>query len=190
MSTPLTRFDELYGKDPDPWDTAGSWYERRKRTVAVSCLPRQAYASAIEPACGTGELTVALAERCGRLAASDGLRSVVARTRRRVTGYANVEVSYRPLPEDFPSSPEDADLVVLSEILYYFGERDFESVVAASVRALRPGGDLLAVHWRPRAADAPADGDGAHRRLRARPELEPFVTHAEPAFLVDVLRRR
>ncbi|MGJ7908035.1 class I SAM-dependent methyltransferase [Actinopolyspora sp. H202] len=189
MSTPPTRFEQLYQNDPDPWRTATSWYERRKRAVALSCLPRPHYASAIEPACGTGELTAALARRCGRLAASDASKTATARARRRVADQEHVEVRRSRLPQQFPSESNSAELVVLSEILYYLAEDDAASVLAASVRALRPAGELLAVHWRPQAPDAPSDGDSAHRRLREHPDLDVLVSHIESDFLVDVLRR-
>ncbi|SDK20756.1 Nodulation protein S (NodS) [Actinopolyspora mzabensis] len=189
MSTPSSRFEQLYQGDPDPWRTASSWYEWRKRAVALACLPKPRYTSAIEPACGTGELTAALAGRCDRLAASDASRTATARARHRVADQDHVEVRRRRLPDQFPSECDSAELVVLSEILYYLAEDDAAAVLAASVRALRPAGDLLAVHWRPQAPDAPSNGDSAHQRLREHPDLDVLVRHTEPDFLVDVLRR-
>lgn len=189
-STPLARFGELYEARPDPWNTSGSWYEQRKRDVALACLPNPTYGSAIEPACGTGELTAALAPRCEHLEASDGVDAAVQHARQRARPHPHVSVSRRTLPAEFPHERACAELVVLSEILYYLGDHDFEAVVDGSVRALLPGGDLLAVHWRPRAEDAPSDGDSAHRRLRERPEFDAVVAHRESEFLADVLRLR
>ena len=39
------------------------------------------------------------------------------------------------------------DLIVLPEILYYFGDHDLEQVMKCAA-ALQPEGTLLAVHWR------------------------------------------
>jgi hypothetical protein len=58
------------------------------------------------------------------------------------------------------------------------------------VSALRPGGDLLAVHWRPWAPEAPRDGEDAHRRLAEHPGLDVLVEHIDEEFLLHVLRRR
>ncbi|NYH77547.1 SAM-dependent methyltransferase [Actinopolyspora biskrensis] len=187
-STPLERFGELHERWFDPWDTANSWYERRKRAVALACLPRPVYPAVVEPACGIGEFTAELAPRCARLAASDGLEVAVRRARQRLVDRPHVSVCRRRLPDRFPPEYASADLVVLSEVLYYFDTGDFDAVVDAAVRALRSGGELLAVHWRPRADDAVRDGDSAHRRLRGWSELEVVVTHREAEFLAEVLR--
>ncbi|MBA8824950.1 SAM-dependent methyltransferase [Saccharopolyspora lacisalsi] len=189
-STPLARFTELYEARPDPWNTTTSWYEQRKRNMAMACLPRPTYSVALEPACGTGELTSALASRCGSVLASDGLDTVVEYARRRLRPHPRVSVSRRRLPEEFPADPASADLVVLSEILYYFDGSDLDAVLESSWRALRPGGDLLAVHWRPRAHDAPTCGESVHHHLRARRGCEWLVSLQDPDFLVDVLRLR
>ncbi|NHD16111.1 MULTISPECIES: SAM-dependent methyltransferase [unclassified Actinopolyspora] len=189
-STPLERFGELHERWFDPWDTARSWYERRKRAVALACLPRPAYAAVVEPACGIGAFTAELAPRCARLAASDGLEVAVRRARQRLAGWPHVSVCRRRLPDGFPPERASADLVVLSEILYYLDTGDLDAVVDAAVRALRRGGELLAVHWRPRADDAARDGDSAHRRLRERSGLEVLVTHCEAEFRAEVLGLR
>ncbi len=189
-STPLSRFAELHEARPDPWNTATSWYEQRKRDVALACLPHPTYSVALEPACGTGALTSALASRCGSVLASDGLDTVVEHARQRLRPHPGVSVSRRRLPEEFPAAPASADLVVLSEILYYFDGSDLDAVMEASWRALRPGGELLAVHWRPRGHDAPTCGESVHGHLRTRAGWAWLVSVQDPDFLVDVLRAR
>ena len=59
-------FDAMYAADPDPWDVGGSSYEVRKRAVVLACLRRARYATAWDPACGTGHLTADVAARCDR----------------------------------------------------------------------------------------------------------------------------
>jgi hypothetical protein len=56
----VERFATLSADGNDPWDT-GSWYERRKRALMLAALPQERYGTALEPGCGTGELTVELA---------------------------------------------------------------------------------------------------------------------------------
>jgi hypothetical protein len=87
-----------------------------------------------------------------------------------------------------PKGP--ADLVVFSEILYYLDEDDLHDTVDRTAAAVRPGGHVLAVHWRPWAAEAPRDGVAAHRALLARPEFEVVVDHLDAEFVLHAVVRR
>lgn len=185
--TPRERFAELYESSTEPWDVH-SWYERRKQGLAVACLPEPRYATALEPACGTGELTRLLASRCDRVLASDADGTAVERARAKLRDHPTVRVEHRSLPGNF--GRETVDLLVWSEILYYLGDDALTETITECLRALRPGGDVLAVHWRHRAHDAPHDGPEVHRRLDAHPDLAPVASYADTDFLVSVLRRR
>lgn len=187
-SAPLSRFAELYAAQADPWDVTGKWYERRKLAVAMASLPAQRYERAVEPACGIGSVTVALASRCDRVVAFDAVPAATAAARARTEGLRNVEIRDGRLPDDFPAGP--ADLVVFSEILYYLDDADLAATVDNAVDALRPGGHLLAVHWLPWAAEAPRDGMAAHRYLIEHAAFEPLVAHVDEQFALHVLARR
>ncbi|KAA9152761.1 bifunctional PIG-L family deacetylase/class I SAM-dependent methyltransferase [Amycolatopsis acidicola] len=181
------RFAELYRASPDPWETGKRWYERRKRAVALAALPREHYGTILEPACGNGNLTRELAVRCDRLVAFDPVAEAVEAARAAVAGLSHVEVSRAALPEGLST---DADLVVHSEILYYLSDADLGETIRRSVSVLRPGGHLLAVHWKPWAPEAPRDGWDAHQRLIDHPDLEPLVAHDDEEFVLHVLKRR
>ncbi|HKN99197.1 MAG TPA: SAM-dependent methyltransferase, partial [Pseudonocardiaceae bacterium] len=174
---PLSRFVDLYGAADDPWHVATSWYEQRKQGIALASLPRQRYGTVVEPACGIGALTRALAARCDRLVAFDPVAAAVRRCRARTEHLPNVTVELGILPGGMPAGP--ADLVVFSEILYYLGDADLKTTVDQTVAALRPGGHILAVHWLPWAADAPRDGMAAHRKLLAHPCVDRVVEHVD-----------
>jgi SAM-dependent methyltransferase len=98
-----------------------------------------------------------------------------------------VRVEQRDIVGHWPSGR--FDLIVFSEILYYFGDHDLEHVVKNAVAALEPQGTLLAVHWRHPVTDYPRSGDDAHRVLVAQPGLARLVRHAEPDFLAEVYVR-
>jgi SAM-dependent methyltransferase len=49
------------------------------------------------------------------------------------------------LPEEFP--PGAFDLIVLSEVLYYFSISDLHRVAQQCLEALEPGGDIVLCHW-------------------------------------------
>ena len=87
--------------------------------------------------------------------------------RQRTAALPGVRVEQRAVPAD--PLPQ-VDLLVFSEVLYYLGDDDLAAVVAAVPRAVRPGGTLLAVHWRHPVADYPRSGDAVHE---------------EPDFLLD-----
>ena len=75
-------FEELYARDPDPWDFATSEYEAAKYDATIAALaPR--YASALEVGCSIGVLTARLAERCERLLAIDVAEGALAHARER-----------------------------------------------------------------------------------------------------------
>ena len=184
-SAPVARFAELYEGADDPWQVESRWYERRKRALLMASLPRAQYGTIVEPGCGTGTLTRELAGRCDRLVAFDPVPAAVARARAAAPG---ADVRQGLVPDAVPAGP--VDLFVYSELLYYLDETDLEKTIEASVAALRPGGDLVAVHWLPWAPEAPHEGAAVHERLAAHPALDPLVTHLDEQFRLDVLRRR
>lgn len=55
-SLPPDYFDVRYAADPDPWNFAGSPYERDKYAATLAALPRERYASALEVGCSIGVL--------------------------------------------------------------------------------------------------------------------------------------
>ncbi len=71
------------------------------------------------------------------------------------------------MPRDWPAG--DFDLIVFSESLYYFGGDDLQRILDLALAALRPGGTLLAVHWRHPVPEYPRSGDSVHRRSPRRP---------------------
>ncbi len=186
-SAPIERFAALYADGNDPWGT-DQWYERRKRAQVLASLPRERYDAAFEPACGTGELTVELAGRCGRIQASDPVEAAVDRARALVRRVGGVAVSVGVLPDVVPSEP--FDLAVFSEVLYYLDDSTLTDVLDRTLDAIAPGGDVVLVHWRGWPAEAPRDAADTHQVFQGRSELEVLVEHVDEEFLLHVLRRR
>ncbi|MGH9094636.1 MAG: SAM-dependent methyltransferase [Acidimicrobiales bacterium] len=183
--TPRAYFEDLYGRAEDPWELASSRYERRKYALTVAALPAEHYQSAFEPACSVGVLTAMLAPRCDRLLAVDQSPVAVAAARRRLDGVDRVTVEQRTLPEEWPAGP--FDLVVLSEVAYYFDPDELGVLTDAATRSLQPGATVVAVHWRGR-TDYPLTGDQTHELLGRVPGLVPAVSLVEDAFRLDVWR--
>lgn len=191
MNSPVTMpqgyFDAMYSTAPDPWGFADRWYETRKYAISVAMLPQQHYDSGFEPGCSVGVLTQRLAARCHRLLACDATPAAVRTATERTSQLPHVLVEQRMIPSEWP--PGRFDLIVLSELLYYFGDDDLRRVIECAASALRPGGSLLAVHWQHPVAEYPRSGADVHRRLAAQPGLARLAEHKEEDFLAEVYLR-
>jgi hypothetical protein len=147
----LAYFDSQYQSDEDPWHIRNSWYETRKRALMLAALDRPSYANGFEPGCSVGEVTAGLAPRCESLLAVDAHASAVESTLRRLGPDTAVAVAQAVLPNDWadvvaPAGP--FDLVVVSEIGYFFTPvawREFCSLLSACLTA---DATVLACHWR------------------------------------------
>jgi SAM-dependent methyltransferase len=180
-------FDALYEAASDPWGFESRWYERRKYAISIALLPAPRYRAAFEPGCSIGVFSALLASRCDRLLSCDGAKAAVRAARARTEQLPGVRVEQRTLPGDWPRGR--FDLIVFSELLYYFGDTDLHEVIHRGATSLRPGGTLLAVHWRHPVADYPRSGDSAHAALAAHGALGRLARHEEADFLAEVYVR-
>lgn len=185
MTLPQSYFDDIYHGSDDPWGFHDRWYERRKRAITMACLPDQHYSRCFEAGCSIGLVTSGLAQRCHRVLAVDASQTAVQHAARAVEGFPHVRVEQRMLPEEWPVG-ERFDLVVLSEVGYYFDGSDLSALLDLAVGSLAPAGVLLACHWRHPVADYPLAGDVVHEAIIERPELARSVQHEEADFLLDV----
>ena len=179
-------FDAIYEKSDDPWGFTSRWYEERKRAVTLASLPEQRFASALEIGCSIGVLTEQLAQRCGALLAVDVSAAAVQRARSRVSGEPHVRVELADVASAFPTGP--FDLVVVSEVGYYFERDVLERVLDDAVSSLADGGTVVLCHWRHPVRDYALGGDEVHEiaatRLAGR--LERLARHEEADFVLDV----
>ena len=177
-------FRKRYAASPDPYGLAERWYETRKYALTVGLLPRERYGAAFEPGCSIGVLTARLASRCDSLLACDAIPDAVASAGSRTAGLPGVRVERRMVPAEWP--PGSFDLIVLSELLYYFGDADLEQLLRLGIGALRPGGHLVAVHWRHPASHHPQTGDEVHEMLAGHPLLARLAAYRDPDFTAEV----
>ena len=110
---------------------------------SCAALPQERYRRGFEPGCAVGALTVGLAERCDQLLAVDRHERPVAAATEAVAGLEHVRVGRMDVPAQWPDG--SFDLVVLSEIGYYFAGEDLARLADLAVASLRPGGTLLGV---------------------------------------------
>jgi SAM-dependent methyltransferase len=160
-SLDVAYFEDVYNAALDPWGFADSPYEDAKYAHTIDALGSERAARALEVGCSIGVLTRRLASVCDAVMATDVARAPLEAARRRCEDLDHV--TFRQVaaaPESFVGS---FDLIVLSEVLYYWDDADLARVAAAMDRALLPGGRVLLVHWLgetnyPKSADEAVDG--------------------------------
>lgn len=158
-------FEELYRDRGDPWEFETSAYEQAKYDRTIDSLPRPLYPRGLEIGCSNGVLTRRLAERCDALTAVDVSETALAQARARCADLRHVAFERRRLPAEWPDG--SFDLVLLSEVAYYWDDTDLALAADRLREALASGGDLLLVHWLG-PTDYPKSGDEAVEALRAR----------------------
>lgn len=182
--TPASYFETQYGLGEDPWHLAERWYEQRKYDLTVAALPLPRYRRAFEPACSVGELTRRLAARCETVLACDRVPSAVETARRRTADLGQVTVRRMVVPDEWPDGA--FDLIVLSEILYYFAAPVLDRLLERAVRSLEPGGTLVSVHWDHPVAEHLSTGSALADRLGHEPGLTLLCDHREDDFVLQI----
>jgi SAM-dependent methyltransferase len=156
-------FETLYEQSPDPWSFETSPYERKKYERTLGVLQGRRYRRSLEVGCSIGVFTAMLAPLCNELWAVDVSERAVAAARKRLARFPHVGVERRRLPEETPEGP--FDLIVASEVLYYWPEEVMLAALRCFEELLAPGGVLLAVHWRKETKTYPLQGDEVHELL-------------------------
>ncbi|QJD80018.1 class I SAM-dependent methyltransferase [Spirosoma rhododendri] len=191
-SLPPTYFDDVYRANEDPWSFETSEYERGKYEATLAALPEPRYASAFEIGCSIGVLTRQLADRCDQLLAVDASELPLTKARQRLADKANVRIERMAIPATFPDGP--FDLILVSEVGYYLSENDLARARQRMIDTLKPGGDLLLVHWTPFVPDYPLTGDAVHdfflQAAAADGPLEHRLGQRADTYRLDLFRKR
>ena len=170
-------FESLYEQSRDPWDFETSGYEREKyaRTLGVLAQHQRSYDRALEVGCSIGVFTAMLAPLC---------EEALAVARARLKASPHVRLEPRRLPEEMPGGP--FDLIVASEVLYYWPGDLMLAALRRFEEALAPGGVLLAVHWRGETKTYPLQGDEVHELLSENTRLTHTARIVEPEYRLDL----
>lgn len=152
--------DRLYRR-PDPYRIGASAYEQQKYGTVMDALTGRRFARTLEVGCGEGDLSVRLAGHTDVLLGVDISAAAVERAAARVPAGTFVR---RTLPHEMPDGT--FDLIVCTDVLYYWEPVTFRVGTAALLDRLRPGGMLLAYHYRGDFGQA-GTADRVHDELRA-----------------------
>ena len=181
-------FDELYARSRDPWGFETSEYERNKYERTLSVLAQRRYRRALEVGCSIGVFTAMLTPLCDELLAVDVSEAAVTVARQRLADFPNVRLELRSMPEETPQGP--FDLVIASEVMYYWPEDVMLWALGRFEEVLAPGGSLLAVHWRKETKTYPLQGDEVHDLLLGHTRLANTTTIVEPEYRLDLFEDR
>lgn len=186
-------FDDFYARHDDPWGFDTRWYEQRKRALVMAALPRSRFGDVLELGCATGALTLELATRADHILGLDASEEALARARDRVagqptdSGLAEITFERATLPLEWPEGV--FELIVLSEIGYYWSRADLRDAACRTLSSLSRDGVVVACHWRHPVAEYPGTAGDVHAVLRSLPGLRLLARHDEEDFFLDVLVR-
>jgi trans-aconitate methyltransferase len=187
MSTPTPKFscapaydhayfERLYSDHVDPWSVLASAYERNKFEATIDALDKPTYEHALELGCSIGGLTKYLAPRCNALTAIDTSVAALKRAREWCPE-PHVRFVQAHLPDgDWKGA---YDLVVLSEVLYYFTVPALVRLAGRLTHAIMPTTTFVVVHWTGE-TDYPLTGDRATELFQSlmRAQLRSRTRHA------------
>lgn len=154
-------FDQMYDAGTDPWRTAGSFYEQRRRDLVLAILGHPRYRRVLEVGCADGYVTSTLSSRADGLWALDTSSRAVDAAR---LAAPEAVVTQGTVPQDLPAG--QFDLVLLSEVGYFLTPSELIATLRRAHAALAPGGELVLCHWQHPTNDVPLDGVLVHEQAR------------------------
>jgi SAM-dependent methyltransferase len=178
-------FERLYAESPDPWHFETSQYEREKYEATIAALGARRFQNALEIGCSIGVLTAMLADRCDRLLSVDVNADALTGARRRCANKPNVEFARMMLPQEFPAGP--FDLIVVSEVGYYWSKNDLLASIDKIAMAAR-GGIVELVHYLPKVCDYPRSGDDVHDAFLADTRFTRLSGFRAENYRLDIAR--
>jgi SAM-dependent methyltransferase len=183
VSTSEKFFEAKYHACDDPWEFATSDYEQGRYSAILKSISGRTFKRAFEPGCSIGVLTEQLAGMCSDMIALEISRTAVEKARLRCSHLRNVDVRHGALPADLPEGT--FDLIVFSEIGYYFESLKLAALIDNLVARLIPGGLLLAAHWLGDSPDHLLSGDQVHEEIGRAWGLSLPKSERHPRFRID-----
>ena len=188
-SIPSAYFEQLYQQDLDPWKFETSDYEASKYAATIAALGSNHYRSGFEIGGSIGVLTKMLAERCDALLSIDVVETAQQQAIQRCQQMPHVRFQLMSVPAEYPT--ETFDLIVLSEVGYYWCWADLRQAQSQILNSLEPGGQLLLVHWLLTAPTNPIKGDDVHNSFLAcaPTQLKHLLWQRTDQYRLDLLER-
>ncbi len=136
----------VWNRRADDWDEEGSagLTEIVEAVVEASRAAAPTGAVAVDLGAGSGQITIPLADRCGRVLAVDVSTRLLEHLTNKAAlrGVANIEALTHPI-ETLDLSPSSVDLVVSNYALHHLRDIDKKRLMRRCYTWLRPGGQLI-----------------------------------------------
>ncbi len=182
-------FEGIFASDADPWGLESSAYEQAKFDRTIAALADRRYGSALEIGCAQGVLTRRLAGLCDALLGLDISATALQRAAARCGDLPQVALARLAYPQETPEGR--FDLIILSEVAYYWDDADLARAAHHIAASLETGGRLILVHFTGE-TDYPHSGDDAVAKLRVPLAADVEIERAErhERYRLDLWRRR
>lgn len=177
-------FEAKYRAAADPWNFSSSESELARYDAVMAALGERHFVHGFEPACSIGVLTGRLAQVCDRVSAFDLSPTAATRAAERCAGLPSVEVHCASLLDLVPDPT--VDLVLLSEIGYYFTTEQWTGILDRLVSSLQAGCTVVGVHWLGFSVDHITSGDEVHTAMRANARLRLRKEERHGTFRLDL----
>ncbi|WP_238584003.1 MULTISPECIES: SAM-dependent methyltransferase [Legionella] len=178
----------MYKKDPDPWKFASSEYELNRYKQIYNALNYKYYDLILEPACSIGVLTEQLSTLANSVKAFDISSRAVSLATKRCAHLSNVSISCNSI-EDY-SIERNADLIILSEIGYYFDSKRWRKIVTHLIEKSPKSTIFLASHWLGYSQDHNISGDEVHLIIHSINELSFEYGERNANFRIDRWKKK
>jgi SAM-dependent methyltransferase len=155
--------------------------------MTIEVLGSQQFARGLEIGCSIGVLTLRLSELCRELVSVDVSERAITVARQRCAKQPNVSFERMNVPAQFPDGY--FDLIVLSEVGYYWSDADFALARTRIAEAGR-GATVELVHFLPKVEDYIRDGDAVHRTFLSDERFEVTLSMRAERYRIDVLNVR
>jgi SAM-dependent methyltransferase len=181
-------FEAMFQGTDDPWDLETSPYERDKYAHSLRVLGTRQYELGFEVGCAKGVLTLSLAQHCRALLAIDVSETALVAARDRCSAMDHVTFGKMLFPVQAPLGGA-FDLIILSEVAYYWDDKDLKRAADWIGTHSAPGGDILLVHWTGD-TDYPQTGDGVVAKLRdiLPPAIKTVMSERRERYRLDLWR--
>lgn len=181
-------FETMFRETDDPWNLESSVYERDKYAHSIRALAGRNYGLGFEIGCAKGVLTQALAPHCQALLAIDVSETALGAARERCAAFDHISFGRMAFPGQAPMGSA-FDLIILSEVAYYWDDDDIAHAARWISAHIARGGDILLVHWTGD-TDYPQSGDDAVLKLLAAltTAITVITTERLPHYRLDLWR--
>jgi len=187
MSLDEAYFERVYSASDDPWHFETSAYEAEKYDATIAALEHRRFERGLEIGCSIGVLTRRLADVCTSLLSLDLNERALSLAAARCSDTDNVRFERMRVPQSFPVGK--FDLILVSEVGYYWSDRDLSIAIDCIARAAS-GGTVELVHYLPKVADYPRDGDSVHEAFLADERFTRTSGTRAAAYRIDVFNVR